>query len=518
MTETVVKDVIKNTTIKTCTLDPLPASLLSSVIDDLLPYITSIVNESLTSGYFPTALKTAIVRPLLKKPSLDPENLKNYRPVSNLSFLSKIIEKIALLQLQDHLGRNNLLYPLQSAYRSGHSTETALLKIVNDLLSALDNGQVSLLSLLDLSAAFDTIDHSILLSRLQQTFGISEQALKWFQSYLSGRTQVVSVNGFSSGSTDLKFGVPQGSVLGPILFVLYTQPISDIVSYHGISHHCFSDDNQIYTSTDVSQLSSIIQQTQACIHDIKAWMTYNKLQLNNDKTELIFIVSNKLLSTTTLPPSIQLENSLIQTSSTVRNLGVMLDQTLSFKIQISSVSRACYLELRRISSVRHLLSVEATKTLVSALVLSRLDYCNSLLAGCPQNLLLKLQRVQNNAARLILKCPKSSHTTPLLQSLHWLPVEKRIDFKLALLCFKSLNGLSPSYLSNLLSKYTPSRQLRSSSDTHVLQVPRFRARTLGERSFSYRAPTTWNNLPFALRSSNKLSSFKSSLKTTLFKN
>ena len=177
----------------------------------------------------------------------------------------------------------------------------------------------------------------------------------------------------------------------------------------------------------------------------------------------------------------------------------------------------CYLELRGISSVRHLLSEEATKTLVSAFVLSRLDYCNSLLAGCPQNLFCKLQKVQNNAARLVLKCPKSSHASPLLQSLHWLPVEKRIGYKLALLCYKSLNGLSPSYLSDLLTIYTPSRQLRSSSDSHILQISRFHARTLGERSFSFQAPSFWNNLPSALRTSNSLSSFKSSLKTTLLK-
>ena len=256
VTETTVMNVIKKTTIKTCVLDPLPSFLLCAVIDDLLPYITAIVNESLTSGCFPTVFKTAVVRPLLKKSSLDPENLKNYRPVSNLSFVSKITEKIALLQLHSHLDQHNLLYPLQSAYRSGHSTETALLKITNNLLTALDDGKMSLLSLLDLSAAFDTIDHSTLLSRLQHTFGISHTALSWFRSYLCGRSQVVSVGGFSSQSASLEYGVPQGSVLGPILFILYTQPISNIVSHHDISHHCFSDDNQIYKSDDISHLSS----------------------------------------------------------------------------------------------------------------------------------------------------------------------------------------------------------------------------------------------------------------------
>ena len=194
-------------------------------------------------GSFPSA----IVRPLLKKNknknSLDTENLKQYRPVSNLPFISKITEKIVLLQLSQHLESNNLFYSLQSAYPPGHSTETALLKIVNDLLAALDISHISLLSLFDLSAAFDTIDHSILLSRLHHIFGISGTALSWFQSYLSDRTQVVSVNGASSALVALNFGVPQGPVLGPILFVLYTHPISEIVSYHSLSHHSFSDDH-----------------------------------------------------------------------------------------------------------------------------------------------------------------------------------------------------------------------------------------------------------------------------------
>ena len=235
--------------------------------------------------------------PLLKKPSLDTENLKNYRPVSsNLLFLSKITEKIVLLQLSQHLESNSLLYPLQSAYRLGHSTETALLKTVNDLLAALNVNRISLLSLLDLPATFDTINHSILLSKLHHIFGISGTALSWFQSYLSDRTQVVSVSGASSAPAALNFGVPQGSVLGPILFVLYTHPISEIVSYHSLSHHSFSNNNQLYKSGNITQLPEIIHSTQSCISDVKAWMINNQLKLNNDKTEMILIATKTVLN------------------------------------------------------------------------------------------------------------------------------------------------------------------------------------------------------------------------------
>ena len=188
----------------------------------------NIINTSLTTGIVPHDLKTAVVKPLLKKPSLDKNLLRNYRPISNLPFLSKILEKVVLHKLLSNLQENNFSNPFQSAYRAGHSTETVLLCIVNDILSALDNDNISVLLLLDLSAAFDTIDHQILLSRLNSVFGIQSTALQWFHSYLSDRYQSTSVNNSSSSPSQLMCGVPQGSVLGPILFVLYTTPLSDI--------------------------------------------------------------------------------------------------------------------------------------------------------------------------------------------------------------------------------------------------------------------------------------------------
>ena len=225
---------------------------------------------TLHSGLFPSAFKSVIVKPLLKKTTLNPEILKNYRPVSNLSFLSKILEKVVLRQLSSHLLTNNLFYSHRSAYRAGHSTETALLKIVNDLLSALDEDKLSLLSLLDLSAAFDTIDHSNLLSRLSYSFGISDTVLAWFTSYLTDRTQTVSVNGSNSLPAPVHYGVPQGSVLGPILFVLYTHPLSKIIQHHSLYCHRFSDDNQLYISTNLAQLQEIIRTSQSCISDVQA--------------------------------------------------------------------------------------------------------------------------------------------------------------------------------------------------------------------------------------------------------
>ena len=199
VSEDEVNKIPNQSTIKTCELDPLPASFLTHCLDDLLPHLTSIINDSLHSGLFPSAFTSAIVKPLLRKTTLNTEILKNYGPVPNLSFLSKILEKVVFRQLSSHLLTNILFCFHQSAYHAGHSTERVLLKIVNDLLSALDEDKVSLLDLvLDLSAAFGAIDHSILLSRLSYSFAISDTVLAWFTSYLIVRTQIISVNGSKS--------------------------------------------------------------------------------------------------------------------------------------------------------------------------------------------------------------------------------------------------------------------------------------------------------------------------------
>ena len=506
---------IRSMSLKTCELDPLPASLYSDCLPALLPFITDIINTSLKSGTVPDSFKSAIVRPLLKKHNLDPNELKNYRPISNLCFLSKLLEKVVLNQLNFHLSTNNLLNPFQSAYRQSHSTETALLHILNDLLLATDSGKVSLLILLDLSAAFDTIDHTILLTRLQHTFGISDTALSWFSSYLSDRKQTVLINGIYSQSAHLTCGVPQGSVLGPVLFTLYASPLSTIIESHSLKHHFYADDTQLQDSASPENIQTLLTRTSECYSDVKNWMTNNKLKLNDDKTEAILISTRQKLSQ--LPPlSLQLCNTTIPISESAKNLGVHLDSTLSMQNFVSQTAKSCYYHLRRISLIRKHLTTEATVKLVLCLIMSRIDYCNSLPSGVNQSYIHTLQRIQNNAARLILIKKKTDHISPLLTQLHWLPVQKRILYKLDTICYKCLNNAAPDYLTSLLNSYKPSRTLRSASDPLTLKTPHTKLSSYGPRAFSVSGPLSWNNLPLSVRQQPTFSSFKTSLKTHLF--
>ena len=287
--------IIKLSPAKSFELDPLPTWLLKECIAELVPTITDIVNMSLRDSLMPKSLKTALIRPLLKKTGLDSDILKNYRPVSNLTFISKVIEKVVSGRLIEHLIKNSMFDPLQSAYRDKHSTETALIKVQNDILSALDAGSSAILLMLDLSAAFDTIDHDILLSRLCNVYGITGNALDWFRSYITGRIQRVVIENENavSGDQELGFEVPQGSVLGPKIYCMYTKPVSDIIQRHGLSHHSYADDTQLYMTMDHSNNNwpDGLARIQLCVSEIREWMNQNMLKLNDDKTELIVFTS-----------------------------------------------------------------------------------------------------------------------------------------------------------------------------------------------------------------------------------
>ena len=513
---TELKATVGSMYLKSCDLDPLPGCIMKECFANISSVIVRIVNLSMESGILPTGLKVASVKPLLKKQSLSPEEFKNFRPISNLSFLSKVIEKCVAKQLIDYLDTNDLHVIYQSAYRKLHSTETALIRVYNDIAIALDQKRSVILLLLDLSAAFDTVDHSILLSRLSHRFGIGGTALEWFRSYLSNRTQFVNVNGSTSECHVLKFGVPQGSVLGPLLYSMYTSPLSDIACKHELSFHFYADDTQLYVTFETSSLNDMELskcKLEACVREIDTWMLLNRLKLNKDKTELL-VISSLHLARPTLS-HIQVCDERVLTSSKASNIGVLFDESLSMAPQVTAICKSAFYHLRKISLIRKYLTVDAAQLLVHALVTSKLDYCNSLLYGSPKYLIKQLQRVQNAAARVVTVSPKFCHITPVLKNLHWLPIDLRIEFKILTITYKALHDLAPAYIKNLLKNYYPPRELRSSKK-NLLVVPAFRTTSYGRRAFSVVAPLLWNSLPRHIRDAGSLDIFKRRLKTALF--
>ena len=396
-----VTKLIESSPSKSCSLDPLPTQLLKKCLVVLVGPITDIINLSLSTGAFPSSLKHGIITPLLKKTTLDRNVLSNFRPVSNLSFLSKLIERAVLMLLTEHLSKFSLLPVHQSAYRANHSTETALLSLFDDFLNTADQNDASALVLLDLSAAFDTIDHQILLERLSHCFGLSGTAVNWFSSYLSNRTQSVHVGAYTSAVVHLLFGVAQGSVLGGPLFIMYVTPFAEATATEGVQVSQFSDDKQARSrfalKEDFSSQSQCHTRLGCWFEKTDAWLTINRVQLNIPKSTLIYTYYPGRGSTTRHIDStpLQIGSSLVQPSTTACNLGVIIDTHLTMEAQVMKTCRATNFHLSRINKIRRFLDFSSVKCVVNALVLSRLDYCNSLYLNLPSSLLNRLQRVQN---------------------------------------------------------------------------------------------------------------------------
>ena len=340
------------------------------------------------------------------------------------------------------------------------------------------------------------------------------------KSYLSDRYQCVNIFGDRSDKVKMRYGVPQGSVLGPKLFCAYTRPLGGIIVHHnGMDYHVYADDTQLYIEINLNipdEPEASIETIQLCIRDIQRWMRDNALKLNSGKTELMFFASPRnAQKLEQLDLHISVGSDVIIPATCVRNLGVMQDTSLTMKNHVSRVCKESYKLLHCIRRIRPYLSYKACNTLMRSLILSKIDYGNALLCGATKSALQPLQRFQNVCARVVSKVPRRAHITPSLVHLHWLPILKRIDYKLALFVYNFVYGKTPGYMSPLLSLRPAPRSLRSSSDL-LVSVPKFRTETYGRSRFGVRAPVLWNSLPPKVRNCTNTGKFKKVLKTHLF--
>ncbi|KAF7252606.1 putative RNA-directed DNA polymerase from transposon BS [Varanus komodoensis] len=397
-------------------------------------------------------------------------------------------------QLQALLDETDYLDPFQSGFRPKYGTESALVALYDDLCRERDRGSVSLLVLLDLSAAFDTINHGILLNRLAG-LGVGGITWRWFRSYLNGRFQKVVLGDYGSAPWQLCHGVPQGSILSPLLFNIYMKRLGEVIRRCGLRNHQYADDTQLYLSfsTNPGEAVAVLNR---CLAKVMGWMRANKLKLNPDKMDVL-LVGGSGLGMGDL--GLVLNGVALPLRDRVCSLGVLLDPELSLEAQVTAVARSTFLQLRLIHQLRPFLENgclatvtavarstflqlrlihqlrpflenDCLATVTHTLVTSRLDFCNVLYMGLPLKMLQILQLVQNRAARLLTGTGRCSHITPVLHQLHWLPIEVRAQFKVLVMTYKALNGLGPGYLKECLRPYMPSCPLRSATDA-LLQEP-----------------------------------------------
>jgi len=416
-------------------------------------------------------------------------------------------------RLVAHVERSPSYNRYQSAYRRGYSTETAITRMLSDVYRNAENKARTLLLQLDLSAAFDTLDIETLVNRIEHTFGITGQALSWLKSYINERSQFIRVGNKQSASKSCEFGVPQGSVLGPLLFTLYVAPITNVIASFGISHSQYADDTQLYIALNHD---NAMQSLSDCFNKIHHWFSVNGLSLNPTKSEAIVIGTDARQRSEGSIDEITVGDTLIRTSESVKSLGVIIDSTLSFDAHVDSLCKAAHFHMRALSHIRKCVPEAVALSVASAIVGARLDYCNSVLYGTSKSNIQRLQRIQNSLARIVTGTKRTEHISPVLARLHWLPLIMRVEYKVALMTFKIVTTQQPGYLFDLVKFHTPARSLRSSTKVNRLHVEMSKT-VFASRAFHHAAPAVWNCLPPELTNDlTSITTFKSGLKTHLY--
>ena len=485
--------------------------ITSRIIKDSLPIIlgplTEIINCSLRTSTFPTAWKKAEVIPIHKEG--DHEIASNNRPISLLAVASKVCEKIVLEQFSTYLINNNLLSHHQSGNKKHHSTETLNIFITDTILEAMDEKKLSALVLLDLSKAFDSINHQRLLHKLTN-IGAAKETVDWFRSYLTDRVQSTRINSTLSDPLQVFHGVPQGGILSPLLFCIYINDLADT------SHNCrlesYVDDTKTLLSFSMSEVDTAVSILERDLHSVATWCCKNQLLINPDKTKFIIIGTRQMLKQLNADISISFMGKVLKPEDSVEDLGITLDNHLSYDNHISKLVSSCMYKLFQINRVKDNFDKETLTTMITSLVINKLLYGSTVWSNTTSSNVKKLQAIQNFACKIITGTKKYDHVSPLLKQLEWLSIDKLLYFREAVMTYKCVNNLAPIYLCKKLIKRSKIHE-RFTRNCHSIEIPRFKTAS-GQRSFTYRAATIWNNLEANLKN-NSFKNFKRQLKQQL---
>jgi hypothetical protein len=491
-------------------LDGISSRFLKDGSPIIVGPITHIINLSLIQGIVPDELKSARVVPLYKKN--DKLSVGNYRPVSILNIVSKVLEKVVYDQVESYFTDKDLLYKFQSGFRRGFSTDTCLIYLTDFIRKETDQGNYVGMLLLDLQKAFDTVDHSILIMKLSAS-GLGKNIVRWFSSYLSDRQQLVDISGTFSSTATVTCGVPQGSILGPLLFLIYVNDMSALIKNKLL---LYADDSAILVSHKC--LSRVEQALTEDLHLVSQWLIDNKLSLHLGKTEsIVFGSKHKLKSKSVL--DINCNGTSIQPTKSVKYLGVTLDQHLSFAVMADAVLKKANSRLKFLYRKKEFLSEFTKKLLIMSLVQCHFDYaCSVWYNGLSQSFKNKLQTTQNKMIRFVLNLDaRASIRKEHFNHLSWLPVEKRVHHLMLCHVFKVRNNLAPSYMDEFFVSQDSVHSYNTRfSNKGGYGLPKVKGS--GSKSFCFLASKLWNSLPLFLTTIKHLNNFKVSIKDFLMKN
>ena len=482
-------------------IDEIPMKVIKLSVDLLIEPLMHIFNLSLQNGTMPSQLKISKVTPVYKNGKTN--NVNNYRPIAILSSIGKIIEKIVTEQLYDYFETNNLLNSSQHGFRRGRSTETALCDLTNDIYSAFDNKLSTVAVFLDLSKAFDTVDHNVLIEKLRHC-GVRGSALMWFTDYLNDRKQCVKFNEEISTFKEIKTSVPQGSSLGPLLFIIY---INDIINCSKLLKFCiYADDSVIYLSG--KNASSVIQIVNDQLFHLNNWLLANKLTLNLSKTHFMIFNGRGREMTN---EQVLISNKTIERVEETKLLGITISHNLNWTKHIRNTT----LKINKLNGIlyltRNLLNVLTLKQIYLTLINPHLTYCNIIWGQDFSSHLRPLIITQKRAIRTITFSSKYTHTAPLFSSLNILNLYQTNKLTCAIFVFKTLNNLIDSNIEFNFSANVHNINLR---DPLRLRPPQALT-SRRQRSIAYHGCRVWNDLPLEIRTLPTLLSFKKRLKESL---